>query len=106
MPKRRSAVAERGFDAPAPGIEMDDFARGPGRQAAGQAPGFLHAFGVDADDRAGFVALRRHRRRADFARPPARADPVAGLALLAIGGGNLATKQLLCAGMLPRNRMT
>ena len=65
-------VSELRLDGPAPGIEVDDFARRRPRIARRQMPGVLHAFGVDADDRANSSLLPRDFgvRQLFRARPP------------------------------------
>src|ERR1700722_13421301 len=85
MPKRKVLrVAKPGFDRPALGVGIDDLARARLGVAGGQAPGFLHVFGVDADDGAHFAPARGDRGGGKFARPTALADPVRGEAGLAL----------------------
>src|SRR5208337_3713390 len=86
MPKRRSLVSRNpGSIVQRLAVVIDDFARARLGVAGGQAPGFLHVFGVDADDGAHFAPARGDRGGGKFARPTALADPVRGEADLAIG---------------------
>jgi hypothetical protein len=71
------------------GVVIDDFARRAVAVAGGDAPGLLHAFCVNADDRRDFALERGDLHVAQLARPSTLADPFGGGPRLAVGGGDL-----------------
>jgi hypothetical protein len=69
-------VTELWLDGPAPGVVIDQRGRHRLSLTCGQAPRFLHALGMYADDRADLLALRRNAGIAQLAGASSLAHPL------------------------------
>ena len=88
MPNRKSLVSEAGLNAPTFSIGRHQLFGSIRCGAGGQTPGFLHAFGVDADDGAHLIAVSRDKGVAQGAGSSTHSNPIRSRARLTLGGGH------------------